>query len=107
MSKHNNKYWLREKQYRSLLKERESIWDETTWRYGLRSQHKRLQEIYEILKQRFYDEEYGWYQTAPKHYRKTLNRIQRAKQKQVMHKIISGEENFVFEDSYKDAPWYW
>jgi hypothetical protein len=36
-----------------------------------------------------------------------LNRSQRAKSKQVLHRIMKGDENYIFEDNYTDAPWYW
>jgi cation transport regulator ChaB len=109
MSKHNNKHWLREKEYISLKKELEYLHDITPryprWR---QPQNSRLSEVKEKLSQKFYNEYNGYFNSAPWWYRNMLNRAQRAKSKQVLHKIIKGDdENYIFEDIYKDAHWYW
>jgi hypothetical protein len=97
--KHNNKHWLREKEYYSLKKSYYSDFycSGTSIEY----------EIEKRLYSKFWNQMFGLYHTAPKHYRKSLNRVQRAKSKQVLHKIIKGYDSYIFEDNYKDAPWYW
>lgn len=108
MSKHTNKHWLREKEYISLKKEHDYIYDSTP-RYPKwsRPQNSRLCEINERLRQKFHNEYNGYFNSAPWWYRNMLNRAQRAKSKQVLHRIMKGDENYIFEDNYKDAPWYW
>ena len=53
---------------------------------------------------------YEWnvyYNSAPKHYRKMLNRGRRAYNKQILVKILKGIDA-EFYDNYKDAAWsYW
>jgi len=106
MSKHTNKHWLREKEFISLKRELDELWDTipvVRWR---RIPHTRVHEINARLRHKFYNEYHGWCHTAPKHYRKTLNRIQRAKSKQVLYKVLNGKE-VSFEDCYKGCNWYW
>jgi hypothetical protein len=62
MSKHTNKHWLREKEYISLIKERDLIWD-----------------------------------SLPRYRRLYSNN--RSNSRLVY--------NVIFEDNYRDAPWYW
>ena len=108
MSKHTNKHWLREKEYISLKKEYNRLYDSIPRYPKWRSpQNSRLDEINEKLNQKFYNEYNGYFKSAPWWYRNMLNRIQRAKSKQVLHRIMKGDENYIFEDNYKDAPWYW
>ena len=103
MSKHTNKHWLREKEYISLNKE----YDSTPRSRWSRPQNSRLCEINERLRQKFHNEYNGYFNSAPWWYRNMLNRRQRAKSKRVLHRIMKGDENYIFEDNYKDAPWYW
>jgi hypothetical protein len=104
MSKHTNKHWLREKEFRSLKNERDSTPRYPKWS---RPQSSRLCEINERLSQKFYNEYHGWFHTAPWWYRNMLNRRQRAKSKIILYKLINISDDFVFDDNYKDGPWYW
>jgi hypothetical protein len=54
----------------------------------------------------FYDEERR-FENAPKHFRKTLNRSQRAKSKQTLHNILFKNKDEEFVDNYKGANWIW
>mgnify|MGYP006890185154 CR=1 FL=1 len=103
--KHLNKHWLREKEYISLKKEIDLIYYETFRSSRVKS--TRASEIDRKLCFKFYNETHGMYHTAPKWYRKMKNRIQRAKSKQTLYKIINTGEDYAFEDNYKDCPWYW
>jgi len=103
MSKHTNKNWLREKEFISLKKERDSIYNSTRYKYS----NSRLTETTERLSQKFYNEYHGWFHTAPWWYRNMLNRRQRAKSKIIIYKLINISDDFVFDDNYKDGPWYW
>ncbi len=44
---------------------------------------------------------------APKHFRKSLNRSQRAKSKQVLYNIFYKDMDQEFEDNYRGAAWLW
>lgn len=111
MSKHTNKHWLREKEFRSLKNERDSIYNSTGHdafhRKYDRYSNSRLTETTERLSQKFYNEYHGWFHTAPWWYRNMLNRRQRAKSKIILYKLINISDDFVFDDNYKDGPWYW
>lgn len=112
MSKHTNKHWLREKEFISLETEYSNLWDTLQRsafprRWGRIMPNTRVEEINRKFRYKFYDEYYGHWHTAPKHYRKTLNRIQRARAKQTLYKMLNGDENVNFEDNYKDCNWYW
>ena len=109
MSKHTNKHWLREKEYISLKIEHSIIWKEFSYSWKCRgySTDSRMGEIRIRLKN-FYNEERGQYRTAPHWYRNMLNRRQRAKSRIVLYKTIMIEDyDYVFQDNYRDAPWYW
>ena len=105
--KHLNKHWLREKEYISLKKELDELYYTIPMVRWRRLPHARVCEINRKLDYKFYNEEHGWYHTAPKWYRKMKNRIQRAKSKNTLYKIINISDDYTFEDNYKDAPWYW
>ena len=107
MSKHTNKHWLREKEYISLKKEFDRLYYSITRPRWSRPQNSRLDEITEKINQKFYNEDNGRFNSAPWWYRNMLNRRQRAKSKRALHRIMKGDENYIFEDNYKDAPWYW
>jgi len=62
-------------------------------------------EIEKALYKNFFAE-YKWYKGAPKHFRKTLNRIQRAKLKNDLKKQINGEDSYI-TPNYKNAKWLW
>lgn len=107
--KHGNKHWEREKEYISLLMEKTNI-RETAPRNGRRwwrvAPNERLSEIEEKLRHKFYNEYRGMYRTAPKWYRKMLNKSQRAKSKQTLYRELQGYD-VCYEDNYKDCAWYW
>jgi len=106
MSKHTNKHWLREKEYISLVREEHHLYS-TLCRYRWRiTPNQRLAEVDEKLKQKFFNESRGKYRTAPKWYRKVLNRSQRAKSKQTLYRELQGYD-VSYEDNYKNCAWYW
>jgi hypothetical protein len=108
MSKHTNKHWLREKEFISLEMEYDYLCNSLprARRWGRSLPNTRLEEIDRKLLYKFYNEHHGHWNTAPKHYRKMLNKIQRAKAKQILHKILDGKEP-CFEDNYRGCNWYW
>ncbi len=65
-------------------------------------------EIEYILDTKFYHEcrNYRRHRKAPKHFRKFLNRSQRAKSKQTLFNIMGGKD-CEFEDNYSGADWLW
>jgi hypothetical protein len=98
MNKHHNKHWLREKEYRSLKNLYYSDF------YCTRTSTEA--EIEERLYSKFWNKFCGHYHTAPKHYRKTLNRTQRSKSKQTLIRELNGYD-VSYDDNYKDCSWYW
>jgi len=98
MNKHHNKHWLREKEYRSLKNMYFSDFSS--------SKSSAEAEIEELLYSKFWNEFCGFFYSAPKHYRKTLNRIQRARSKQTLIKELKGHD-VSYADVYKDSSWYW
>jgi len=103
--KHLNKHWLREKKYISLKKEESILWDLNRECFYLK--FKREDEIERIFLYKFYNMEYGKYNTAPKWYRRFKNHSQKAKAKQKLFLELKGYEDICYEDNYKDASWYW
>jgi len=64
-------------------------------------------EISHILKTKFYHQNRR-YSNAPKDFRKSLNRSQRAKSKQTLYNIVYKNMYCEFEDNYRSANWlYW
>lgn len=59
------------------------------------------------LKSKFYHEYRGKRYKAPKHFRKSLNRTQRAKSKQILHNIVYKNMECEFTDNYRNADWLW
>jgi hypothetical protein len=53
----------------------------------------------------FYDE-FNWYSSAPRHFRNSLNRLQRARSKEDIRKQINGEDPD-WTPNYKNAKWLW
>lgn len=98
MNKHNNKHWLREKEYRSL----KNLYYSDFYCTKTSTEAEMEARLYS----KFWNEMCGFYHTAPKHYRKTLNRIQRAKSKQTLIRELNGYD-VSYEDNYKDCSWYW
>ena len=94
--KHGNKHWEREKLFRALRIEflsRDVSESRDAW-------------ISSYLDNNFYEWNV-YYNSAPKHYRKILNRGRRAYNKQILVKILKGIDA-EFYDNYKDAAWlYW
>lgn len=94
--KHGNKHWEREKLYRALSREY----------FGRNVSESREAELKFYLDRHFYHWFYS-YSTAPKSWRKGLNRARRARHKQILHHLLKGKEA-EFYDNYKDAAWwYW
>lgn len=94
--KHGNKHWEREKLFRALRIEflsRDVSESRDAW-------------ISSYFDNNFYEWNV-YYNSAPKHYRKMLNRGRRAYNKQILVKILKGIDA-EFYDNYKDAAWsYW
>jgi len=94
--KHGNKHWEREKRYRALRMEYLS-------RDVSESREAWLESYLDL---NFYDWNV-YYNSAPKHFRKMLNRGRRAHNKQILFNILKGIDA-EFDDNYKDAAWhYW
>lgn len=108
MSKHTNKYWLREKELISLKMEHDYLYDTAPrarrWGYPIPS--TRIEEIDRKLLYKFYDEYHGKWKTSPRYYRKMLNKKQRSKAKKILHNILDGKD-YCFEDNYRGCNWYW
>ena len=100
MKKHNNKYWLKEKEYLFIKREYRSF--DRRWPY---MESTRESEVERKLLYKFYYDEYRC--GVPKWYIKLLNQAQRSKQKRILYKIINVNEDLNFEDNYKDAAWWW
>jgi hypothetical protein len=104
MSKHTNKHWLREKEFISLEMELDLLWTtlplvrEYGWR---REPNTRVEEINKKINLKFYN--FRRNNTAPKWFRKTLNRRRRYISKRTIYK-----GDYLFDDNYKDAAWrFW
>lgn len=105
MKKHNNKHWKREKEYISLLMELDRLYD--TLGFKARDNNSEIDRVKRKLRYKFYGLYDGWYSTAPKHFRKHLNRCRRKKSKKTLKKELQGYE-VSYDDNYKDASWsYW
>lgn len=111
MSRHTNKYWVREKEFISLKNEQSHLWITLPKAainriFGRPMPSTRLKEVERKLRNKFYDEYHGRWHTSPRCHRKMLNKIQRAKSKQTIHKILRGD-SVVFSDGYRGCNWYW
>lgn len=107
MKRHNNKYWKREKEYISLLMELDRLYDTSfDYKRWKRTSNSEIDQIRRKLRFKFYHLYYGWYNTAPKHYRKQLNRSRRKESKNTLRRELQGYE-VSYNDNYKDASWYW
>lgn len=94
--KHGNKHWEREKLFRALRTE-----------YLNRDVSESREAWVQCYLQSHFYEWSRYYNSAPKHFRKMLNRGRRAAHKQTLHKILKGRVA-EFYDNYKDADWrYW
>ena len=98
MKRYNNKHWLKEKEYYSL----KLLYYDFYYLTGSSIESELKRRLYST----YYNKYLGFYNTAPKHYRKTLNRIQRAKSKQTLIRELNGYD-VSYEDNYKDCSWYW
>jgi hypothetical protein len=67
-----------------------------------------LQEEDDIEKEIYQNHywEYKWYKGAPKHFRRTLNRIQRAKLKSDLKNQLNDGDSYI-TPNYKNAKWLW
>lgn len=63
-------------------------------------------ELESIIQNKFYNE-FRYMSSAPKYFRKNLNRQQRAKSKQSLYNLIYKDDDRSFEDNYKNANWLW
>jgi hypothetical protein len=108
VNRYKNKHWIREKEYISLTDELDRLLD-------ISSNHKKfeinssseVEYIRRKLKHKFYDIYYGWYNTAPKHHRKYLNRKRRRSNRNILKRESIGYDYVAYNDNYKDASWYW
>lgn len=73
---------------------------------NLRDSSSEINRVRKKLRYKYYNEYYGWHHTAPKHYRKYLNRVRRKQSKKTLRREIMGYD-VVYTDNYKDASWYW
>jgi hypothetical protein len=106
MKKYTNKHWLREKEYISLLMESDNLCSILSTYRNRMNTNQRMAEVNDKLNQKFFNEYRGRYRTAPKWYRKNLNRSQRAKSKQTLYRELQGYD-VSYEDNYKNCSWYW
>lgn len=102
MKRYNNKHWKKEKYYISLLMEL----DRLHYLYGWRTSNSEIDRVKRKIKNEFYGLYYGWGSTAPKRYRKQLNRCRRKKSKNTLKRELQGYQ-VSYDDNYKDGPWYW
>jgi hypothetical protein len=76
--------------------------------YRQRYSDSRYMEIERKLLYKFYNEYYGVWHTAPREYRKSLNKRQRSADKRVLRKIkMCGDYVYLFNGNYKNRNWYW
>ena len=109
LRKHDNKYFLREKEYRNIVSELNQIYDNIFYIKNKSIEgilESRLDLIRSHLKYKFYPEYSGKYNHGPKWYRRQRNKIQRAKNKTSLFRVLSGYDE-IFNDNYKDSSWYW
>lgn len=104
MKRHNNKHWKKEKYYISLLMELDRLYDISDFKN--RKHNSEINRVKRKLKYNFYGLYYGWASTAPKRYRKQLNRCRRKKSKNTLKRELQGYQ-VSYDDNYKDGPWYW
>lgn len=104
--KHGNKKWEKEKEYYSLLKELEYLYDVAIRGEIFHLSNREIDRVQRKLKHKYYDKYHGIYDTAPRWYRKMNNRIQRAKSKQTLYKELQGYD-VCYEDNYRGCAWYW
>lgn len=108
MSKHNNKYWIREKLYFILCRQYDIS---RRTRANTFLSNREIDsgsniKLLDRLRTKFYNEYRGFYKSSPKDCRNVLNRRQRYKSKNSLFKEIRGFD-VIYEDNYKDASWYW
>lgn len=107
--KHGNNYWEREKEYISLLRYDAYLYStaprSTRYRWRI-NPNSEIDRVKNKLRYKFYNEYHGKYRTAPKWYRKMLNRQQRAKSKQTLYRELQGYD-VCYEDNYRGCSWYW
>ena len=108
MSKHLNKEWLKEKEYRSLREESSYLYDilprYSTYRMVPNS---RTVEVQNKIRNKFYNRDRVG-NTPPKWYRKMLNSKQKTKSKRELYNTINNSKDFLSEDNYRGAHWsYW
>ena len=105
MKKYTNKYWLREKEFISLIIEEDYIYSMIGgYRYRI-IPNQRLVEIKEKLHQKFYNEYVRRNYDSPKWYKKIQKRTHRYKSKRNLNMELCGYD--VLYDSYKCGNRYW
>lgn len=108
MSKHFNKYFLREKEYISLLREKNFIYNfrrtKISYRY-MTMTDSRLVEIDSILKNRLISYSYssGYYKSS--YMKKKINRIIRLKNKKELNNFLIYDKDSLY-DKYSCRYWY-
>jgi hypothetical protein len=110
MSRHSNKYWLREKEFISLNIEYDRLWKNNTFDHWVPSPNSTYwDEIRRRFRYKFYNEYYGRWNTSPHWYRNTLNRKQRQRSRNSIRKLTMGEmgEDVIFIDNYRGCNNYW
>lgn len=106
MKRYTNKHWIKEKEFISLIREMDFLY-KLLPRYKWRVvDDSRISHIERELYDKFYYRYLGKYKSAPKWYRKMLNRKQRHKSNNTLYKQLNNL-NVSYEDNYKDSGWYW
>jgi len=103
ISKHNNKYWIREKEFRSLLREINFIIDSKLYRYySDRKTNSKVVELESIIYTK-YNMYFGkLYTTIPKPIRRGIHKSIRSRSKNEIKKYITdGKDILINNIDYK------
>lgn len=109
MSKHTNKYWIKEKEFILLNLEYEILYDFLSLQRNVKYRwhippNTRVSEINRKFILKFYNQYYR--NSIPKWYRQKMNKRERAKSKEILFQILNGKE-ICFVDNYKNGSNYW
>lgn len=106
MRRYTNKHWIKEKEFISLIREKDFLY-KLLPRYKWRIvDDTRISYIERELHDRFYYKYLGKYKGAPKWYRRMLNRKQRYKSNKTLYNQLKGIDTY-YDNNYKDSSWYW